>query len=102
MDVKISTDHDMHTDKGRNILMNKIKDFEAQFGWKPYVHFAPPCSTYSQARYPKIRSKSHPAGLHARQLPFHSRKALKHANKTTQNPRHMMTDLSNTGTHTRT
>ncbi|CAK9104678.1 Uncharacterized protein SCF082_LOCUS48825, partial [Durusdinium trenchii] len=28
-----------------------------------YVHFAPPCNTFSAARYPKLRTKQYPLGL---------------------------------------
>ena len=28
-----------------------------------YVHFAPPCNTFSIARHPKVRSKLHPEGI---------------------------------------
>ena len=48
-----------------------------------YNHYAPPCSTYSSCRFPKIRSSSFPEGL--RGLCKRDRQLLTKANRITNN-----------------
>ena len=95
IDVKISTQHDLKL--GSHFVMDVISKLEAKTGLKPYIHFAPPCSTYSQARYPRIRSSACPGGLPASQLTAHDRTVLKYANKITHNTFHAMRELSRKG-----
>ena len=73
------------------------KHLQDTTGWKPHIHFAPPCSSYSQARYPKIRSSANPNGINANQLTAHERNVLKHANKITSNTFKVMEELSKDG-----
>jgi hypothetical protein len=96
-DVKIDETHNMITEKGLDLVRQKIHDLAAAGGKLPYIHFAPPCSTYSQARYPKIRSTSNPQGLPAKQLTQHDRNILRHANKITANTFKLMTELTQQG-----
>ena len=95
IDVKINAQHDLGS--GNNIVMDVVCKLEAETGLKPYIHFAPPCSTYSQARYPRIRSSACPGGLPASQLTAHDRDVLKYANKITKNTFHAMRELSRKG-----
>ena len=95
IDVKISTQPDLKL--GSHFVMDVISKLEAKTGLKPYIHFAPPCSTYSQARYPRIRSSACPGGLLASQLTAHDRTVLKYANKITHNTFHAMRELSRKG-----
>jgi hypothetical protein len=46
-------EHDLTLDTVVNHLMSRVE----QHDWD-YVHFAPPCNTYSVARFPRIRSGS--------------------------------------------
>ena len=88
MDVKISIDHDMHGASGQVLLLRQLGLLERETGLKPYVHFAPPCNTYSQARYPRIRSVTHPHGLPPSVLTNHDKAVLKHANRITPDVPH--------------
>ena len=45
------TGHDMHSADFVNQLLQKVDALQCK-----YMHLAPPCNTYSQARYPKIRT----------------------------------------------
>ena len=45
------TGHDMHSADFVNQLLQKVDSLQCK-----YMHLAPPCNTYSQARYPKIRT----------------------------------------------
>ena len=97
-DVKLDEAHNMITEKGLDLARLKIHELKAAAGGTlPYIHFAPPCSTYSQARYPKIRSTSNPQGLPANQLTQHDKNILKHANKITANTFKLMTELTQQG-----
>ena len=60
MDVKLCMDHDMHGDSGAELLMRQLCQMSRGTGLKPYVHFAPPCSTYSQARIPASAASATP------------------------------------------
>ena len=82
---------------GGNMLMKMAKELEEETGLQPYVHFAPPCSTYSQARFPKIRSSSHPGGLPTQEVTAHDRAVLKYANTVTRNTFAVMSELSDAG-----
>ena len=93
MDVKISIDHDMHGASGQVLLLRQLGLLERETGLKPYVHFAPPCSTYSQARYPRIRGVTHPHGLPPGVLTNHDKAVLKHANRITRNTFEVMIKL---------
>ena len=97
MDVKISMDHDMRGEGGAELLLAQLRQMTRESGLKPYVHFAPPCSTYSQARYPRIRSVTHPSGLPSGSLTKHDRAVLKHANRITRNTFSIMLTLHKQG-----
>jgi len=97
-DVKIDETHDMGTEVGLDLVRRKIHDLQAAAGGKsPYIHFAPPCSTYSAARYPKIRSVAHPGGLPSRQLTQHDRNILKYSNNITASTFKLMTEFTQQG-----
>ena len=62
IDIRKGTEFDMHG----NAMPAFIKDVVMQHhkkGGIVYCHFAPPCSTYSSARFPKIRTTRHPNGI---------------------------------------
>ena len=73
-------------------------------GGKVYMHFAPPCSTFSQARLPWIRSRAQPHGLplkviQAKQVrnPYRERHILRMSNQVTSIAYCLMTTLSAEG-----
>lgn len=89
--------------KGKHFDMRKfelpalIKDFVIEHhknGGTIYCHFAPPCNTYSSARYPKIRSTQHPNGLPKKLLTARDRVILAHANRVAKHTLHLMTEFS--------
>ena len=97
MDIKLNIMMDISDAYGREMLVKMAKELEEETGLQPYVHFAPPCSTYSQARFPKIRSSSHPGGLPAQELTAHDRTVLKYANTVTRSTFAVMSELSDAG-----
>ena len=50
-------EHDMTKKDTMLKIKNVLKELNIR-----YVHFATPCNTYSQARYPRVRSKEFPSG----------------------------------------
>lgn len=79
---------DLVIDEERHDL---LKDENFQFylraletGAVCYLHLALPCSTFSMARWPKIRSKMFPRGLPARLLSQADRQRLRESNKLTE------------------
>ena len=84
-EVNIRMDHDMHGGSAAELLMRQLCQMSRETGLKPYVHFTPSCSTYSQARFPRIRSVSHPSGMPSGALTKHDRGVLNHANRITRN-----------------
>lgn len=96
-DIKLDATHDLHSDQGIKLLMSKVQELEKKFGVRPYLHWAPPCSTYSQARFPKIRSSSKPNGLPSKELSAKDKRILKYANKITKNAFRTMLQLSRAG-----
>lgn len=93
MDVKLSIEHDMHGLSGIKLLKETVAALTLETGMRPYIHFAPPCSTYSMARFPKIRSSTHPSGLPGKLLDSHNKEILAHANRITINTFRVMTEL---------
>ncbi len=59
-------------------------------GKPPFVHLAPPCSTYSVARWPRLRSSDHPHGLPKQMLGNKYRLTLKYANMVTKHTLELM------------
>ncbi len=55
MDIAESEDYDMHSDAGLTALEQAVRRLDKQTSLSTYVHFAPPCSAYSQARWPHLR-----------------------------------------------
>ena len=53
-DLNISKEHDMHNPR----KMEKIRDTILGAPNIQYIHLAPPCNTFSMARWPKIRLDS--------------------------------------------
>ena len=53
-DLNISSEHDIYNPR----KMEKIRDTILGAPNIQYVHLAPPCNTFSQARWPKIRLDS--------------------------------------------
>ena len=92
IDVKINVQHNLRS--GNNIVMEVVWKLEAETGLKPYIHFAPPCSAYSQARYPRIPNSPCLGGLLGSQLIAHHRDVRKYVNKITHNTFHAMWELS--------
>jgi hypothetical protein len=66
-------------------------------GVSPVGHFAPPCSTYSVARRPRLRSAAHPRGLPRGQLTADQKALVKYANKVTANVFKLMQGLAADG-----
>ena len=97
-DIKDNDDEDMHDAQAVDRLLTIVKDMTKKAGGRPpYVHLAPPCCTYSNARYPKIRSSQHPSGLPSKDLPQKARATLKYANAITDNTLKVMTRLVDMG-----
>ena len=46
MDIELNIMMDISDAHGREMLMKMAKELEEETGLQPYVHFAPPCSTY--------------------------------------------------------
>ncbi|CAE7383616.1 unnamed protein product, partial [Symbiodinium sp. CCMP2456] len=78
-DLIKSPEHDMYN----TLKMEKIRDTVMGAPNIQYIHLAPPCNTFSQARWPKIRSKQYPAGLP--NVTHKQRHQLHVANKIVQN-----------------
>lgn len=97
MDIRLAADHDFSSESGPAQLLLKAKEFRAKHHMHPYIHFAPPCSTYSRARRPAIRSSTHPNGVPAKQLTKHERAILAHANSVTKRCFESMCALSDMG-----
>ena len=98
MDISRGDEHDMHNvDVGGALLLKQCALMVRATGKKPVVHFAPPCCTYSAARYPKIRTKDYPHGLPANVLNPLEKKTLAYANRVTKNTCRIMTFLSELG-----
>jgi len=56
-DIKKDLEHDISKDAVRQNLVNYIEG-----DCMDYAHIAPPCKSYSCARFPKVRSKKYPSG----------------------------------------
>lgn len=97
-DIKDNDDEDMHDAQAVDRLLTIVKDMTKKAGGRPpYVHLAPPCCMYSNARFPKIRSSQHPSGLPSKDLPQKARATLKYANAITDNTLKVMTRLVDMG-----
>ena len=59
VDVKRFAEHDL-TKKANVDYIKNLLDTDSSIR---YLHFAPPCCTYSSARWPKVRSVAHPHGF---------------------------------------
>ncbi|CAL1167420.1 unnamed protein product, partial [Cladocopium goreaui] len=57
-DILLDPSHDMSQKDCVVHILKLAKSLRCE-----YVHLAPPCNTYSAARYPKIRTKKHPDGI---------------------------------------
>ena len=69
-DIKDNDDEDMNDALAVDRLLTIVKDMTKKArGRPPYVHLAPPCCTYSNARFPNIRSSQHPSGLPSKGIP---------------------------------
>ncbi len=97
MDVKYDPLHDITTAGAANMLRAKVLQFEASSGMKPYLHFAPPCCTYTRCRYPSIRSSEYPHGLPPSQLSMKDKTVLKLANRITEHAFALMMEHSMAG-----
>ena len=49
-DLKISTQHDFSNSRKVSSMLQKVRDDNIS-----YAHFAPPCNSFSIARWPKLR-----------------------------------------------
>ena len=97
MDLKLNIMMVISDACGRAMVMNMAEELEEETGLQPYVHFAPPCSTCSQAHFSKIRSSSHPGGLPAQELTAHDRTVLEYAHTVTRSTFAVMSELSDAG-----
>ena len=98
MDITKSAEHDMaDLGKGGALLLTQCAAMIRATGKKPVVHFAPPCCTYSVARFPKIRTRENPHGLPASVLNPLERKTLAYANRVTTNSMKIMKVLAGFG-----
>ena len=89
--------HDLATDAGAQLVCDAVARLTRDAGSPPVVHFAPPCSTYSCARRPRIRSADHPRGLPRDQLTVDQKALLKYANKVTATVFKLMEGLAADG-----
>jgi hypothetical protein len=98
MDINKSAEHDMsELNAGGALLLRQCATMIRVTRNKPVVHFAPPCCTYSVARFPKIRAKEYPHGLPANVLNPLEKRTLMYANRVTANTTKIMKVLSGFG-----
>ena len=88
--------HDLSTDTAVQLVRNAVVRLTCEAS-PPVVHFAPPCSTYSQARLPRLRSADRPRGLPGEQLTQDQKALLKYANRVTANVFKLMRGLAADG-----
>ena len=89
--------HDLATDAGAQLVCDAVARLTRDAGSSPVAHFAPPCSTYSCARRPRIRSADHPRGLPRDQLTVDQKALLNYANKVTATVFKLMEGLAADG-----
>ena len=64
VDIKISPEHDFASAAAVELVWEVVQKMTRACGNKPpVVHLAPPCCTYSTARWPRLRSAAHTRGL---------------------------------------
>ncbi|CAE7226915.1 unnamed protein product [Symbiodinium microadriaticum] len=93
-DLKLSTEHDFSNAGKVRSMLQKVVGSSSSIS---YAHFAPPCNSYSIARWPKLRSKDYPEGLPAskskKPKSRHQQAELCLANRIVNNTADMMDDL---------
>eukprot|EP00930_Biecheleria_cincta_P005055 TRINITY_DN10597_c0_g1_i2.p1 TRINITY_DN10597_c0_g1~~TRINITY_DN10597_c0_g1_i2.p1 ORF type:complete len:298 (+),score=27.00 TRINITY_DN10597_c0_g1_i2:49-942(+) len=89
-DLLYGPQHDMSQD----VVVRDLTDRAVLSGAR-YVHSAPPCNTYSSARWPRIRSAEFPEGLP--NLGADDQATIDLANHVTANTFRMMDDLQDAG-----
>ena len=98
IELKLDPDHDFSKKIGADTVNNLIQDARRR-GFVVYIHFAPPCNTYSVARYPKLRTAQYPNGVKSNLMSKKDRTTLHYYNRVTNNTFGLMSELGNSGTH---
>ena len=98
VDIKISPEHDFASAAAVELVWEVVQKMTRACGNKPpAVHLAPPCCTYSTARWPRLRSAAHTRGLPGGQLTPSQKSLVRHANKITKHAFVLMQRLADDG-----
>jgi hypothetical protein len=90
VDIEMGPQNDMSDSRVGNMVLNRALKNNTVYG-----HLAPPCNTYTRARWPKLRSKEYPEGVPG--LSDGDQAVVDIANRITQNTFQLATDLMANG-----
>ena len=95
MDIKLNPEHDFSRIATVDAVWARVETMTRDCGGKPpAVHLAPPCCTYSMARWPRLRSSARPRGLPAALLTPDQKKVVKYSNRISKNAFVLMNKLA--------
>ena len=95
VDIKLNPEHDFSVMATVDAVWARVETMTRDCGGKPpVVHLAPPCCTYSCARWPRLRSSAHPRGLPAALLTPDQKKVVKYSNRISKNTFVLMNKLA--------